>query len=64
MESTGHGCLETADASGAQVSKLFGEKEKAARLAFSTRFWHNMWPKQRPFTRLINTILDTSIQFD
>ncbi len=38
MESAGHGCLATADATEAQATERFGKKEKAARLAFSTRF--------------------------
>ncbi len=43
MESAGHGCLATADATGAQTyTKCFGKKEKATRLAFSTRFRRDM----------------------
>ncbi len=38
MESAGHGCLATVDATGTQATEHFGKKEKAARLAFSTRF--------------------------
>ncbi len=37
-ESTADGCLATTDASRAQPPERFGKKEKAARLAFSTRF--------------------------
>ncbi len=37
-ESAADGCLATTDASGAQPPERFGKKEKAARLAFSTRF--------------------------
>ncbi len=38
MESAGHGCLAMADATGAQATERFEKKEKATRLAFSTRF--------------------------
>ncbi len=37
-ESAADGCLATTNASGAQPPERFGKKEKAARLAFSTRF--------------------------
>ncbi len=37
-ESAVDGCLATTNASGAQPPERFGKKEKAARLAFSTRF--------------------------
>ncbi len=37
-ESAADGCLTTTNASGAQPPERFGKKEKAARLAFSTRF--------------------------
>ncbi len=37
-ESAADGCLATTNASGAQSPEHFGKKEKAARLAFSTRF--------------------------
>ncbi len=42
-ESAADGCLATTDASGAQPPERFGKKEKAARLAFSTRFRRDMW---------------------
>ncbi len=34
MKSVGHGCLATADATGAQATERFGKKEKVARLRF------------------------------
>ncbi len=37
-ESAVDGCLATTNASGAQPPERFGKKEKAVRLAFSTRF--------------------------
>ncbi len=37
-ESAADSCFATTDASGAQPPERFGKKEKAARLAFSTRF--------------------------
>ncbi len=37
-ESAADGCLATTNASGAQPPERFGKKEKAVRLAFSTRF--------------------------
>ncbi|KAL0150452.1 hypothetical protein M9458_054269 [Cirrhinus mrigala] len=33
-----HGCLATADATGAQATERFGKKQNAVRVAFSTRF--------------------------
>ncbi len=38
VESAGHGCLATADATKAQALERFGKKEKAARQAFSMCF--------------------------
>ncbi len=42
-ESAADGCLATTNASGAQPPERIGKKEKAARLAFSTRFRRDMW---------------------
>ncbi len=38
MKSAGHGCLATADATGAQATERFGKEEKAARFSVLNAF--------------------------
>ncbi len=48
MKSAGHGCLATADATGAQATERFGKEEKAARFSvFRRDMWTASWDAQR-----------------